>query len=701
MSLQRVPVNNFRGGLNTRDSPFELQPNESPDLRNVTISSLVGQLETRKGKLREEISGVSFSNADFMKQVVIGNGKRFLLASAGGSVYAVAPGNVCKEVFKGTPGTIFDFEVFADAAFKDWVYISNGVDAPQKWDGEAAKSVEWKATLGTIPKGGVLCVWENRMFVSFVTANVQRVYFSEFGDPEATLKEYGFVDVRGPEEDLDAVQDLCVLGARLIVLKRRSVYFISSAVTMLNRRIGSPGVWGRFQVAELENKLYFFNPQGIFATGGVNVLMESGSINNYFPEHLNKKQFDKVRMIATKDTYPRLLVAMPTDGSIVNNTMLEMIPHINFRRIGGRRYLLLPAFFLHTMYANALACWNPNNNEEQIWVDSSDTIAKIATEMTLLDALTRAENPLSNGAKWKAVTGGTGVDTLLGWEPTELKMHATQVRWSAAQFHNPCIVMADIVTIDNIAQNVMLDMLENAGVTDGYEMQFSWEVGRLKRVSVLRAGSTIGATTGDFTPGVHGVVDKIAASVFGKTINLFIHCEKVGWVNVFQMLDPGAEIAEGYVGFRGEREEVGAVLKNFRVIETFTTSSILCQAFATGEEFDNQTLPIEARWQSSWMAIQGEEPKERLRRINAELSGLAQVEVYKDFESTPAFTQELPQAGVLKEYAEPSAAGAAYRFTRVRPETWGRFHSFRVKNIAGSKFLINFFELVVRGGKEH
>ena len=140
------------------------------------------------------------------------------------------------------------------------VYISNGVDAPQKWDGEAAKSVEWKATLGTIPKGGVLCVWENRMFVSFVTANVQRVYFSEFGDPEATLKEYGFVDVRGPEEDLDAVQDLCVLGARLIVLKRRSVYFISSAVTMLNRRIGSPGVWGRFQVAELENKLYFFNP---------------------------------------------------------------------------------------------------------------------------------------------------------------------------------------------------------------------------------------------------------------------------------------------------------------------------------------------------------------------------------------------------------------------------------------------------------
>lgn len=510
MALQRVPINNFRGGLNVRDSPFELQPNESPDLLNVTISALVGQLESRKGKTRIDVSGMPNEEANFAKQVVIGANKRYLMMSINGGIWYMNSAGEVKKLFAGTAGAIWDFEVYSDAAFKDWVYCGNGVDAMQKWDGEAAATVEWKATKGSIPKGGVLCVWENRMFITYVSANVQRIYFSEFGDPEATIKEYGFLDVRGPEEDLDAIQDLAVLGARLFVFKRRSVSYVSSSVTLANRRIGSPGVWSRFQVQELEDKLYFFNPQGLFSTAGVAVTMESGSITNYFPEKLSAAHADKVRLMATRDTYPRLLLTLPIEASTTNNILIEMVPHINFRRIGGRRYLLLPAFMLHTFVASSLSTWNPTGAEEII------------------------------------------VGTIPG------------------------------------------------------------------KVSRLFHGTT----------------------------------------------DEGTE--------------------------------------------------IESHWHSSWMAIQGEEPKERVRRLNVELQGDAIVDVYKDFEETVAFTAVLPKTepgheseeDVLWEggkweggiWGEPQA----YRFCRVRPETHGRFHAIRFRSLKGGKpFLINVAELVIRGGKEH
>lgn len=253
MSLQRVPLNNFRGGLNVRDNPFELQANESPELQNVTVSNLVGQLETRKGKTRlDNTYVVPNEPVDFAKQVVIGNGARFLMMSINGAIWYMNPKGECGKLFAGTAGTVWDFELYSNASFEDRVYCGNGVDAMQKWDGKALTTAEWKAGKGEIPKGGVLCVWENRMFISYVSTNIQRVFFSEYGDPEAETKEYGYVDVRASEDDLDAIQDLAVLGARLYILKRRNVFYISSSVTMLNRHIGSPAYGLAFSVGYLK-----------------------------------------------------------------------------------------------------------------------------------------------------------------------------------------------------------------------------------------------------------------------------------------------------------------------------------------------------------------------------------------------------------------------------------------------------------------
>jgi hypothetical protein len=112
------------------------------------------------------------------------------------------------------------------------------------------------------------------------------------------------------------------------------------------------------------------------------------------------------------------------------------------------------------------------------------------------------------------------------------------------------------------------------------------------------------------------------------------------------------------------------------------------------------------------MSIQGEEPFERVRRLNVELSGDAVVDVFKDFSMSPDFSATLPNPGTAPGTDiqwdggqwdggvwDP---GQVYRFSRVRPESRGRFHSVRFRTLPGGlPFLINVAELAVRGGKEH
>lgn len=503
MPLQRIPINNFRGGLNTRDGPFDLQENESPDLLNVTLTDLVGALQVRQGKTRFDSNSPAHT-IDYAKQVVLGTGIRFLMCSINGSIYSCDPAGAFVLRFTGTVGTVWTFEQAADAANVDHVWCLNQTDAPQKWDGVAGTTAAWN---GTPPNGTQMILWRNRLVITGVAAQPQRAYFSQGGDPEATIDPYDIEDFRGDEDELDWIVESNVLGDRLYLFKQRSVWVVSDAATLANRRLGGPGCFSRFQSCVSEDKLYWLNEQGIWSTGGVEVEYESGSISALWPDRVNVSALQKARILGTRDSYPRILVALPVDGSTVNNIMLELVPHINFRRIGGRRYLLLPAFMLHSYAPSCLANFNPN-------------------------------------FQWIVVGGDTGVNKLY-------------------RYFN-------------------------------------------------------GAS------------------------------------------DDGAEIL--------------------------------------------------AHWQSSWMSIEGEEPYERIRRLNVELSGDAIVDVFKDFNTQPDFSATLPSGGDDSDTLWDGGVWdggrwdpiSTYRFVRVRPESRGRFHSIRFRSLPGGvPFLINVAELSIRGGKEH
>lgn len=507
--LQRVPINNFRGGLNTRDGPFDLQPNESPDLSNVTLSDLVGSLNVRKGKVRFDTNSPAHT-IDFARQTVLTNAGasvRWLMCSINGSIYSCDAAGTFTLRFAGTAGTVWDFAQMEDATGADKVWCVNGVDSSQKWDGAAAST-----TAVTNPG---LCtrvlVWRNKMIVIGAPTIPQRLYLSPVGDPEATTAAYDFIDLRGDDDELDALTEINVLADRLYIFKQRSLWLMTDPVSFANHRIGEPGCYSRFQSDVCDDKLYFFNEQGVWSTAGVAVNYETGSMNSYFPTNLNFSQLGKVRMLGTRDSYPRILVTLPTGSSAGCNVMLEMIPNMNFRRIGGRRYLLLPAFMLHTYDASCLANFKP-----------------------------------SAVGEW-GIYGGSS-------------------------------------TVNKLYQYF-------AGLTDD-----------------------------------------------------------------------GAEIV--------------------------------------------------AHWKSAWMAIEGEEPFERVRRLNVELSGDAIVDVFKDFNVSPDFSATLPggTGGTDNIWDNPPNVWdggtwdpeAVYRFARVRPESRGRFHQVQFRTLpSGVPFAINVAEMAIRGGKEH
>lgn len=513
MSLQRIPINNFRGGLNTRDGPFDLQPNESPDLQNVTITALVGQLQVRLGKTRFDTNSPA-ATIDHARQTILtnsGTSYHWLMCSINGSVYSCDTAGNFTLRFTGTVATIWDFAQMPDASGVDHVWMMNGVDAPQKWDGVAGTTSAW-----TNPGAnyGRLQVWRNLMVLcpgGVATSTQQRLFFSYAGDPEATVQAYTPLDIRGDDDELDSLNEINVLADRLYAFKNRSVWIVTDPGTLANRRVDEPGCTGRFQSDVSEDKLYFFNEQGLWSTAGVQVALESGSITNYFPQHLNLAAISKVRVMGTRDSYPRILVTLPIDGSSVNNVMIEVVPHINFRRIGGRRYLLLPAFMLHSFDASCLI-------------------------------------------NFKGADGEWGV---YGGSASAHKLY---------RYFN--------------------------GTTDD------------------------GAT-------------------------------------------------------------------------------------------------ITAYWTSAWMAIQGEEPFERIRRLNVELSGDVIVDVLKDFNVSPDFSATMtnPSTGGDEIWDnDPHTwdelgqwdASATYRFARLRPESRGRFHAIRFRTLpGGDPFFINVAELVIRGGKEH
>lgn len=137
----------FTGGLNTIDSPYTIQEDETRDCLNV-VSTERGSIRKRYGStqfLTPTIPNVELTSAF---TCVIG-GVQYMIVSNGEKLWSVTAAGAIAEIGSGfTAGTYWSMvqaPISIGVASQGPVYMVNGVDAPQYWTGATAatKVKEW------------------------------------------------------------------------------------------------------------------------------------------------------------------------------------------------------------------------------------------------------------------------------------------------------------------------------------------------------------------------------------------------------------------------------------------------------------------------------------------------------------------------------------------------------------------------------
>lgn len=327
MGLQRFPLSNFLGGLNTKDSPFSLDNGEAQSLLNVSLSAR-GVLAQRSGKTLLDSAGFPATRrAEHIRPWYANAGAtKTLMCSIDGDVYTCSPAGVLARIFDGFSNRVWCFEQGQDVNNVDTLWMMNQTNAPQKWNGADPTTATWA---NSPPNGSMMRLWHNKMCIAGTVAFPQRLYVSDIGNPESPSAAYGssFIDIKGTEDDLDPITWLEVLGDWLLVFKKQSVWKVFNPATLENVRLGNPGCEDRFQSAVLHGRCYFFNRSGLWSTDGQFApRYESVKIENFLRDNLNFNELSRVRVCAGKDR--KLFTAVPFGASAFNNRLLEFIPDL-------------------------------------------------------------------------------------------------------------------------------------------------------------------------------------------------------------------------------------------------------------------------------------------------------------------------------------------------------------------------------------
>lgn len=274
MGLQRVQIPDLGLGRNDRLDQFQMRPGEAEIFTNLVPTSKSGitmqgpGIATREGCTEHAVSITTLNDVG-VGNLVYWKAKGLWLATQVGDIWsfprAIA---AATKRFDGTGNTRhWSIEIAKNSSGTEMMWAVCEGQTPQKWDGAAALTSAWA---NTPPAGSVCCLWRGRMCIAGVSANPERLFFSDVGNPESPAASYGsnWVDIRSHYDDSEPIVDLCVVGDSLLVFKTTSVWAVYDPASFANRRLGGPGAWNKLCSVELRGRCYYFGPEGLWSTDG-------------------------------------------------------------------------------------------------------------------------------------------------------------------------------------------------------------------------------------------------------------------------------------------------------------------------------------------------------------------------------------------------------------------------------------------------
>jgi hypothetical protein len=224
MRGQTVTFTGLTGGVNYADSPYELGNNEARDLLNVVASGR-GAVRKRDGcSTLSTLAGAhslgSYEAEDGAFLVAAGTSAISSIDTSGTTVTIASVPSTAPWSFSQAPGGL---------------YMSNGVDTPQKWAGTGS-AVAWTGT--NVPNAKHLLYKGTRMWAANmatyagVTDPRSCVVYSDLGDPSSFPPVGIILFDPNDGEEITGIQSL---GPYILVAKPSKLWVIYDIDTGANR----------------------------------------------------------------------------------------------------------------------------------------------------------------------------------------------------------------------------------------------------------------------------------------------------------------------------------------------------------------------------------------------------------------------------------------------------------------------------------
>lgn len=189
------------------------------------------------------------------------NGTRYILRAKGTKLQVYNSGT---GVFDNLAPTYTAGARFGFVVYNDDLYGCNGVEDFFKWDGTTF------TTYASAPKGNILEIFEDRMFISGVTAEPLTIYYTDAG----TVTTFPGANVLKPL-GTDSVKALENYYGTMMIFKRDSIWKLTFVydqvatlfVPKLEVQSGTYGACSRKAVSWVENDLWFFTGREVRSIG--------------------------------------------------------------------------------------------------------------------------------------------------------------------------------------------------------------------------------------------------------------------------------------------------------------------------------------------------------------------------------------------------------------------------------------------------
>lgn len=325
-----IPVRVGQGGLNLRDAALEVSPEELTDGLNFRLDER-GALIKRTGFTTygaailaaavKELWSYLPSNGSYQLVAYLGNGDvRTSTLEAGTWTTRASALSVARQ-----PSSV---------QYLDTLYVGNGTDALQTWDGTT-----W-ATVAAAPKGALLAVWRNRLWIAGDPLQPRRLYWSDLGNPASwvnvatnyvDLPGYGPITALAPSPSADAQGTSPSSGDRLLVFRERAtnaVYDSSDNVAgvtsgganvLIDPQMGAVN---QRSIAAVRGRLFLLGRLGVYSTDGTDPLrLETSKLGSFFFDSLSPSAYAGACAAAYRGNY---LLAITPSGAGTNTLLLEL-----------------------------------------------------------------------------------------------------------------------------------------------------------------------------------------------------------------------------------------------------------------------------------------------------------------------------------------------------------------------------------------